>query len=84
MGTCTQTIEEIWYCLDGKGEMWRYEEDEQTVVELYPGMTLTIPTGTHFQFRNTGEVPLRFLIITMPPWPGNDEAYRVDDFWPIE
>jgi len=35
---------------------------------------LTIPVRTRFQFRNTGETPLRFVIVTLPPWPGQDEA----------
>ena len=44
---------------------------------------MTIPLGTHFQFRNLGRVPMAFVIVTMPPWPGEDEAYRVPDFWPV-
>ena len=27
--------------------------------------------------------PLRILIVTMPPWPGEDEAYRVAGRWPV-
>jgi mannose-6-phosphate isomerase-like protein (cupin superfamily) len=49
-----------------------------------PGLTLSILLGTHFQFRNTGATPLRFVIVTMPPWPGKDEAVRVGDHWPAE
>ncbi|MBZ0294263.1 MAG: cupin domain-containing protein [Anaerolineae bacterium] len=78
-----KTVEELWYCLEGTGEMWRRHGDVQTTVELRPGISLTIPTGTHFQFRNTGTTPLCVLITTMPPWPGAEEAYRVDDFWPV-
>ena len=44
---------------------------------------MSIPTGAAFQFRNTGEAPLIFVIATMPPWPGMDEAVRVKDFWPV-
>jgi mannose-6-phosphate isomerase-like protein (cupin superfamily) len=46
-----------------------------------PGTCLTIPVGTHFQFRNPGREPLCFLIVTTPPWPGAQEAVRVQDYW---
>ena len=77
-----KTIEEIWYFLQGQGQVWRQQGDRAEIVEVGPGICLTIPTGTHFQFRNTGEEPLCFLIATMPPWPGEQEAVRVQDHWP--
>ena len=76
-----KTDEEIWYFIEGRGEVWRKQDDREEVVEVKPGVCLTIPTGTHFQFRNTGNEPLRFVIVTMPPWPGEDEAIRVEDYW---
>ena len=79
-----QTIEEIWYFLQGQGQVWRRQGDQEEIVEVGPGICLTIPTGTHFQFRNTGEEPLCFLIATMPPWPGEQEAVRVQDHWPAQ
>ena len=75
-------VDEIWFFIEGQGEVWRRDDDSEETIEARPGASLTIPTGTRFQFRNTGEEPLRFLITTMPPWPGDDEAYRVDDHWP--
>ena len=51
---------------------------------MSPGVSLTIPLGAHFQFRNTGEAPLRFVIVTMPPWPGEDEAYGVEGHWTVD
>ena len=36
-----------------------------------------------FQFRSLADEPLEFLLTTMPPWPGDDEAYRVEDYWPL-
>jgi mannose-6-phosphate isomerase-like protein (cupin superfamily) len=51
-------------------------------VKAKVGVSLTIPVGTHFQFRNAEAVPLRFIIATIPPWPGSDEAVRVEDRWP--
>ena len=76
-----RTVNEMWFCLSGRGEMWRKLGDHESVIDFEPGVSLTIETGTHFQFRNTGEEDLRFVITTMPPWPGEDEAVRVDDFW---
>lgn len=74
-------VEEIWYFLEGCGQVWRGLGDRQEVMDVTPGVSLTIPTGTHFQFRNTGLGPLSFIILTMPPWPGADEAYRVEGLW---
>lgn len=78
-----RTIEELWYFLEGRGELWRrYPDDRQEAVDVRPGTCLRIPTGAAFQFRNTGADPLAFLIVTLPPWPGAGEAVRVDDHWP--
>ena len=52
------------------------------VVPLLPGTAHSIPLGTQFQFRNPGATPLVVVIVTMPPWPGEDEAVRVPDHWP--
>ena len=78
-----RSVQEIWYFLAGSGEVWRKRGNREEMVTVEPESTLTIPLGTHFQFRNLGRVPLAFVIATMPPWPGDDEAYRVPDFWPV-
>ncbi len=44
-------------------------------------ISLTIPLRTEFQFRNTHAEPLKFIIITIPPWPGPDEAVRTIGHW---
>jgi mannose-6-phosphate isomerase-like protein (cupin superfamily) len=77
-----RTVEEVWYFLDGSGEVWRKHGDDERVVKVSTGVSLSIPARAHFQFRCTGADPLRFVIVTMPPWPGEDEAYRVRDHWP--
>lgn len=77
-----KTVEELWYFLEGTGEVWRKRCEDKGVVEVEPGVSLSIPTGAHFQFRNTGKCRLRFVIVTMPPWPSEHEAYRVPDHWP--
>jgi mannose-6-phosphate isomerase-like protein (cupin superfamily) len=78
-----QTVQEVWYFLQGKGEVWRKQADmEETVVDVGPGTTLTIPTKAHFQFRNTSDnESLFFLILTIPQWPGPQEAIRVEGKW---
>jgi mannose-6-phosphate isomerase-like protein (cupin superfamily) len=76
-----RSVDEIWYITAGKGEMWRRAQDAEEVSKLIPGISLTIPAGTQFQFRATGKVPLEAVAITMPPWPGEQEAVFVDGTW---
>ncbi|HKP76222.1 MAG TPA: cupin domain-containing protein [Longimicrobiaceae bacterium] len=78
-----RTVDEIWYVLSGRGEMWRAQEGAQEeVVALEPGVCLTIPVGTRFQFRCLGDEPLAAIGVTMPPWPEDrEEAYEVEGRW---
>ena len=76
-----RTVEEVWYILSGSGRMWRKLDGYEEIVELSPGISLTIPTGTHFQFRCNGDERLEVVGVTMPPWPGESEAYFVDGTW---
>lgn len=69
-----KTVQEIWYFLAGTGQVWRRQGEQEQVLAAAPGISLTIPLGTDFQFRNIGALPLEFLIATSPPWPGADEA----------
>jgi mannose-6-phosphate isomerase-like protein (cupin superfamily) len=67
-----RTIDEIWYFLGGEDEFWRQnEEGEEASVQVQPGVCITIPARTKFQFRSTGHEPLTAFGITMPPWPGS-------------
>jgi mannose-6-phosphate isomerase-like protein (cupin superfamily) len=77
-----RTVDELWYVLSGSGELWRSQEGHEQVERLDPHTAHSIPLGTHFQFRNLGREPLTFVIVTIPPWPGMDEAVRVADHWP--
>jgi mannose-6-phosphate isomerase-like protein (cupin superfamily) len=77
-----RTIEEIWYVVGGRGEMWRRQGDREEIVPLETGVCLTIPLGTHFQFRSLGPRPLAAVAVTMPPWSGTDEAVPVAGVWP--
>ena len=76
------TIEEIWYFISGRGEMWRKQGKREEVVPVDPGVCLTIPLGTHFQFRSFGYEPLSAIGVTMPPWPGGAEVREVEGKWP--
>jgi len=76
-----RTVEEIWYVLGGRGQVWRRQGTREEVVDVEPGVALTIPLGVYFQFRTVGSEPLRFVIVTIPPWPGAEEAVRVKDHW---
>ena len=69
-----RTVEEVWYFLSGSGQVWRKQGEREQVLDVQSGDSLTIPLGTRFQFRNTGDAPLEFIIATTPPWPGEDEA----------
>jgi mannose-6-phosphate isomerase-like protein (cupin superfamily) len=72
-----RTVSEIWFVLAGRGEMWRGAGGAGSIEALEPGVCLTIPAGTPFQFRSFGDEPLAAVAITMPPWPGDDEAIPV-------
>jgi mannose-6-phosphate isomerase-like protein (cupin superfamily) len=71
-------VEEIWYILEGGGEVWRSPPAagpvKMAAVPVGPGDALTIPAGWRFQFRATAGETLRFLCLTIPPWPGPEEA----------
>ena len=61
--------------------MWRRQGERQDTVLLRPGTCVSIPAGTHFQFRSASDGPLAAVGVTMPPWPGADEAYEVPGAW---
>ena len=75
-----RTVEEIWFVLSGHGALWRREAGRAETVALSPGICATIPVGTEFQFRAFDE-DLEIAAITLPPWPGGDEAEFVAGVW---
>ena len=77
-------VDEIWYIVGGHGQMWRRQAEREKTVPLEPGTCVSIPVGTHFQFRAASEGPLAVVAVTMPPWPGEDEAYAVPGVWPSD
>ena len=50
-----RTIEEAWHFISGWGQVWRSLDGAESVVDVFAGVSLTIETGSHFQFRNTGD-----------------------------
>ena len=76
-----QTVEETWFFLSGVGEVWRRSRSHEEVTSVHAGVALTIPLGTEFQFRTIGDLPLTFIITTIPPWPGPNEAIPVEGWW---
>ncbi len=78
-----RTVEEIWYVVEGRGELWRRQDGREETVVLVPEVCVTIPLGTAFQFRAAAGTALAVVAVTMPPWPGEGEAVFVDDGpWP--
>jgi mannose-6-phosphate isomerase-like protein (cupin superfamily) len=79
-----KTVEEIWHILDGEGQLWRQKGNQEEIVFLSKGMTVTILLNELWQFRCTSDVPLQFIIVTSPPWPGASEAVPVNNHWKSE
>ena len=73
-----RTVEEIWYILQGRGQVWRCPPGANPAAvppqPVAPGDALVIPVGWSFQFAAAPAAPLRFLCHTTPPWPGDHEA----------
>jgi mannose-6-phosphate isomerase-like protein (cupin superfamily) len=76
-----KTVEEVWFFTAGEGKLWRKNENAEETINVHPGVSISIPVGTHFQFRSDGDEPLEAIGVTMPPWPGEDEAYAVAGIW---
>ena len=85
-----RTVEEVWYIIAGRGRVWRCPPGTPSAgvapVAVSAGDAIVIPTGWAFQFAADGNDAgdgaaddaaaggLRFICVTMPPWPGMDEA----------
>ena len=89
-----RTVEELWYVVEGSGTLWRRApggddgasgSGRGELTRLEPGVSVDLPVGTAFQFRVSDDGGLLIVGVTMPPWPGNDEAIPVADGpWPTE
>lgn len=75
-------VEELWYVLAGQGELWcAPEAGGSETIELRPGASIGIAPRCSFQVRVADTEPLSVLAVTMPPWPGEDEAVFVTGCW---
>lgn len=79
--TLHATVSEFWHVLEGNGEIWRKDASEERITSLAPGVSIDIPVGTAFQYRCLGDRPLKFICISMPPWPGDHEASHLTGAW---
>lgn len=75
------TVAEYWFVVQGTGQIWRANDTTEDLTALTPGVSLNIPTGTRFQFRNDGDDDLCIFGVTVPPWPGDAEAYLAPGTW---
>ena len=79
-----RTVSEIWYVVAGSGEMWRCDGIREEVVRLEPGICVTIPLGTSFQFRAGENSEFGAFAVTVPPWPEeDDEWFEVEPNWEL-
>lgn len=85
VAVCHKSIHELWYFTAGSGQYWIKKGDKEDVYSVQKGSVVSLPKGTSFQFRNTSsDEPLEVMIVTMPPWPGEGEAIRVNGKWITE
>jgi len=68
-----QSVEELWYCVSGRGELWRKYGSKDETIPLEPGTSALIGFQEHFQFRASDQ-PLELILATIPGWPGAKEA----------
>ena len=76
-----RTVEEVWLILSGRGELWRKQAAREEITALDPGVCVSLPRGTHFQFRASATEALTFVAVTIPRWPGGEEVEYVHGPW---
>jgi mannose-6-phosphate isomerase-like protein (cupin superfamily) len=78
-----RTVDEVWFVVSGAAEVWRANERGESIEIVEAGASLAIPCGTRFQYRTIGSEPFRFIMATIPAWPGDDEAVPTPGIWTI-
>jgi len=76
-----RSVEELWYFVSGRGELWRSGAGQEELVDVSAGVSVSLPAGTAFQFRASGSEPLTAVCVTIPPWPGDAEAAPTAGPW---
>ena len=78
-----RTVEEAWYVVSGAGEVWRCPPGvpvrDVAPASVVAGDAVVIPTNWGFQFSADVGSELRFVCVTMPAWPGMDEAVEIPE-----
>ena len=75
------TVDEIWIVVGGAAEVWRSNDEMETIETVTSGASFAIPRGTTFQYRTLGDEPFCFVMATIPAWPGDGEAVPVAGIW---
>ena len=73
-----RTVSEIWYVLSGRGEMWRGAARSSRSWPWSPACASRSRPAPGSSSATLGEVPVGAVAVTMPPWPGDEEAIPVD------
>ena len=79
--TVHATVSEFWHVLSGQGQIWRRDAAGEATTVLETGVSIDLPVGTAFQYRCDGNDPLQFICVTMPRWPGDEEATFIQGPW---
>ena len=77
-----RTVEELWFIVAGEGQVWFDDGSDRPPQPLRAGVSLRVPPRTPFQIRASAAAPLVAVGVTMPPWPGPQEADFVEGAWP--
>ena len=67
-------LEEVYYILSGRGRMTVGDEQQ----EVGPGDAVFIPRGNRHTLENTGDEPIRLLLICGPAFFFEDEIFDKD------
>lgn len=76
-----QTVDELWFVVSGRAEVWRANDASARIVQVDAGASIAIPCGARFQYRTIGREPFCFIMTTIPAWPGDGEAVPVEGIW---
>lgn len=76
-------LDELWYVIDGSGEMWRKQNQTSSIEPLAAGTCVSIPRNTAFQCR-AGGAGMAVIAVTLPAWSGDSNAIEVIGHWAKE
>lgn len=76
-----RSVDELWYVIAGEGALWRRQDGREEIVALAPGVAVSLPRGTAFQFRAGATSALAVVGVTLPPWPGAGEVVAAAGPW---